>query len=185
MLYTFHFLQRWEIKNCWALLCLPVSLKTFISGGSSHQHDILQRINSCLFGHFCNLCIQTKIRKLWMFLYWKSRKINWCASSSCAADICRCWRHLCHPRQTYQWMNSSNLRVLLYYKVHSPSVPYLGYIGSLKLFFFSFSSDLFIRNCTVCKQSKILVAFKFISVQEATDSLQCCGVSSSTWRTPV
>lgn len=77
----FIFLQRWEIKNCWALLCLPVSLKTFISGGSSHQHDILQRINSCLFGHFCNLCIQTKIRKLWMFLYWKSRKINWCASS--------------------------------------------------------------------------------------------------------
>lgn len=63
-----------------------------------------------------------------------------------AADICRCWRHLCHPRQTYQLMNSSNLRVLLYYKVHSPSVPYLGYIGSLKLFFFpsllTFSSEI-------------------------------------------
>lgn len=54
-----------------------------------------------------------------------------------------------------------------------------------KTILFSFSSDLFIRNCTVCKQSKILVAFKFISVQEARDSLQCCGVSSSTWRTPV
>lgn len=63
-----------------------------------------------------------------------------------AADICRCWRHFCHPRQTYQLTNSSNLRVLLYYKVHSPSVPYLGYIGSLKLFFFpsllTFSSEI-------------------------------------------